>query len=234
MQNFTVHGRERAGAPPLFHADRLEVAVSIDNFWGRKISLRDLTLTRPSVHLQFESDGSSNLPPARAPAQSATTLRQRLFTFVTRRLRIDDGELVFNDKRVPLAASGDRFDLSVDYSQSGGIPSYMGDLHWQQFAVALSDYLPFHSDVTVRFQVQPNSLSVTQLVWTLPHTSIDTQFSVADFSRPAWNFRYRGRLDLAGHPHHSAAADNARRTRRFQRPGQLQRGQTGTGRRLCR
>jgi translocation and assembly module TamB len=198
LQDFTVHGREPAGTPPFFHADALDVAVSIDNFWGRKVSLRGLELTRPSVHIRFERDGSSNVPAPRPPAtaQPGTPLRQRLFTFITRSLRIVDGELLVNDVRVPLVASGDRFELAVDYSEPDGLPTYLGDLQWRQFDLALRRYLPFRSDVSARFQIQPNSLSVTQLVWSLPHTSIDTQFGVASFAQPAWNFRYRGRLDL--------------------------------------
>ncbi len=99
MQDVTVHGREPEGTPPFFHADLLDVAVSIDNFWGRKVSLRSLELTRPSIHIRFERDGSSNVPAPRRPAQAATPLRQRLFTFITRRLRLVDGELLVNDVR---------------------------------------------------------------------------------------------------------------------------------------
>ena len=60
--------------------------MSIDNFWGHKISLRNLEVTRPSIHIRFEKDGSSNVPAASrlaaSTAQSATPLRQRLFTLV--------------------------------------------------------------------------------------------------------------------------------------------------------
>lgn len=198
LRDFTVHGHEPAGTPPFFHADQLDVAVSIDNFWGHKVSLRSLEVTRPQVHIRFEQDGSSNAPAPRPPAsaQPSTPLRQRLFTLVVRRLRLTDGELLVNDVRVPLVAQGDRFDLAVDYSASGGTPTYLGDLSWKQFELALRRYIPFRSDVSVRFQFQPNSFSVTQLVWNLPHTSLDAQFGVADFSQPALNFRYRGRLDL--------------------------------------
>jgi len=196
MQDFTVHGREPEGTPPFFHADELAIALSIDNFRDRKVSLRDLELTRPSIHVRFESDGSSNIPAPRPAAQPGTPFRQRVFTFVTRRLRLIDGELLLNDVRVPLVASGDRFDLAVDYGENAGTPTYLGDVRWQQFEIAIRRYIPFRSDVSARFQFQPNSFNVTQLVWNLPHTSIDTQFGVASFAQPEWNFRYRGRLDL--------------------------------------
>ena len=67
---------------------------------------------------------------------------------------------------------------------------------WQQFQIALRRYIPFRSDISVRFQVEQNSFSVTQLVWNLPHTSLDAQLSVANFAQPDWTFRYRGHLDL--------------------------------------
>ncbi len=196
VNDLTVHGSEPAGTPPFFHADRLEIVVSVDNFWGRKVSLRSLELTRPVVHLRFERDGSSNAPAPRPRTQPGTPLRQRLFSLVVRQLRLVDGEALINDVRLPLVAQGGRLDLAVDYSESGGAPAYLGDLRWQQVELAARRYLPFRSDVSARFQFQPNSFSVTQLVWNLPHTSIDTQFGVASFSQPVWDFRYRGQLDL--------------------------------------
>ena len=198
LHDFTIHGREPAGTPPFFHADQLDVAVSIDNFWSHKISLRNLEVTRPSIHIRFEKDGSSNAPAPRPPAtaQSATPLRQRLFTLAVRRLRLVDGEMLFNGVRIPLVAEGDRFDFALDYSAPNGVPAFLGDLRWQQFQVALRRYIPFRSDISVRFQVEQNSFSVTQLVWNLPHTSLDAQLSVANFAQPDLTFRYRGHLDL--------------------------------------
>jgi len=195
-QDLTIHGREPAGTPPFFHADRLQLELSIDNFWGRRVSLRSLELTRPAVHLRFERDGSNNAPAPRPRTQPGTPLRQRLFSLVVRRLRLVDGELLINDVRLPLVAQGEQLDLAVDYSEHQGVPTYLGDLRWQQIELAARRYLPFRSDVSARFQFQPNSFSVTQLVWDLPHTSIETQFGVASFAQPAWTFRYRGRLDL--------------------------------------
>jgi len=196
VRNLTVHGREPGGTPPFFHTDGLEIALSVDSFWGRRVSLRSLELTRPVIHLRFERDGSNNAPLPRPRTQPGTPLRQRLFSLVVRRLRLVDGELLINDVRLPLVAQGERLDLAVDYSESDGAPAYLGDLRWQQIELAARRYLPFRSDISARFQFQPNSFSVTQLVWNLPHTSMEAQFGVASFAQPDWTFRYRGRLDL--------------------------------------
>ena len=38
FDGLTVHGREPAGTPPLFHAGQLQVDIRVESIWGRKIS----------------------------------------------------------------------------------------------------------------------------------------------------------------------------------------------------
>src|SRR5665213_673139 len=196
LGDLTIHGRETATTPPFFHIDRLDVQVRVDSFWGRKISVGDVELLRPSVHVRVARDGSTNVPALPAATTPGKPLRERLFEVAVRRLRLDDGELVFNDARIPLIAQGQGMDLAVDYSDASGPRMYLGQFRWQQMDIAASRYLPFKSDIAVRFTLEPDSLSVTQLVWTGPHTSLDAQFSLASFVHPAWTFRYRGLLDF--------------------------------------
>lgn len=193
LGEFTIHGREPSGTPPLFHVDRLDVGVRIDSFWGHKISVSDVEIMRPQVHIRIEPDGSSNIPAPKANP-SAKPLRERIFEVVVRKLRLDDGEMLFNDVRIPLVAEGGHLDLAVDYSDSQGQRSYMGDLRWGQMQIAARRFLPFPSDISVRFELDPDSFSVSQLLWTMPHTSIDAQFGLSNFVHPSWNFRYRGKL----------------------------------------
>lgn len=195
LNDFTVHGREPAGTPPFFHADRLEVGIRIDSVWGRKFSLGDVEILRPAVHVRVERDGSINLPLV-TRASSSNPLRERIFEVVVRRLRLENGELLVNDVRLPLVAEGGRFDFAVDYAQLEGKAMYLGQLRWQQMGLVASRYLPFHSDLSVRFTLEPDSFTITQLLWQGPHTSLDAQLSDSSFAHPNWAFRYRGHLDL--------------------------------------
>ena len=195
LSNLTIHGLEPAGTPPLFHADRLEVGLRVDSWWGRKFSVRDVSVSHPQIHVRINGDGASNVPelPAQAPVKP---MRERLFEVVVQRLRVDDGELLYNDVRVPLVVQAGRFDFALDYGQADGRPAYLGQFHGQSMEFAAQRYLPFSSDVAVRFALSSDSLSVTQLVWTGPHSSIDAQFGVSKFAQPEWTFRYRGHLEL--------------------------------------
>lgn len=195
LSSFTIHGREPAGTQPFFHADRIVAGLRIDSIWARKVSLRNLELTHPFLHIRVERDGSVNLPITRRTTQSKP-FRERVFEVVVRRLRLDNGELLFNDVRVPLVAEGGRFDFSIDYAEVDAKPMYLGQFRWQQMELVARRYLPFDSDLLLRFTLQPDSFAVNQLLWTAPHTSIDAQLSNTSFAHPNWGFRYRGHLDF--------------------------------------
>src|ERR1700747_2453749 len=62
LKGLVIHGREAAGAKPFFSAREAEAGLRIDSFWGRKVSLGDLLLKEPEVHVRIAGDGSSNIP----------------------------------------------------------------------------------------------------------------------------------------------------------------------------
>ena len=195
LNGLTVHGLEPVGTPPLFRVDRLEVGLRVDSWWGRKFSVGDVEVSRPQVHIRIERDGASNVPALPAPT-TGRPLREPLFEVVVRQLRLNDGELLYNDVRVPLVVQSGRFDLALDYGQADRRPAYLGQFHGQQMEFVAQRNLPFASDVAARFALSSDSLSVTQLVWMGPHSSLDAQFAVSNFAQPNWTFRYRGHLDL--------------------------------------
>ncbi len=199
--NLTLHGLEPENTPPLFHADHLLVDLRVDSLLRRKISLRELRLDRPAVHVRIEADGGSNVPAPKTagkPGRPGKPLRERLFELAIRRVRLEDGYLLYNDVRVPLVAEGGEFRFALDFQAAdAGKESYAGELSWQQMVLAARRYLPFASDVALRFTLDRGAFSVEQLRWKLPHSEVDAQARVANFLQPEWSFRYRGRLSLA-------------------------------------
>jgi translocation and assembly module TamB len=196
FDGLTLHGREPAGAPPLFHADRLETGIHVDSFWGRRISLGSVDMSHFSAHVRVERDGSTNIPGPKTPAKPGRPAVQSLFDLKIARLRLEDGEIVWNDARTPVAAEGGNFDFAMDYATDAGSPAYLGHMSWQKFKIAAWRNLPFASVFSAKFTLRPDSFSLTQLQWKIPHSEIDAQASIASFSQPEWKFRYRGQLDF--------------------------------------
>ena len=196
FDGLTLHGREPAGTPPLFHADEMQIDIRVESFWGRKISLGSVEMSHFSAHVRVERDGSMNIPGPRTSGKPGGRPVQGLLDLKIAQLRLEDGEILVNDTRVPLASEGGNFEFAMNFAVDAEGPAYLGRVSWQKFKVAAWRYLPFASDLSAKFTIRPNSFSLTQLQWKIPHSEIDAQASLTSFSEPAWNFRYRGQLNL--------------------------------------
>src|ERR1700674_4553569 len=103
FDGLTLHGREPAGTPPLFHADRLEIDVHVESFWSRKISLGNVDMSHFSVHMRVDRNGSTNMPGPTTPVTQGRAPVQSLFDLKIAQLRLQDGELFWNASCKPLA-----------------------------------------------------------------------------------------------------------------------------------
>ncbi len=196
FDGLTLHGSEPVGSPPLFHANTLQFEIHIESFWGRKISLGNVEMSHFSAHVQVEKDGSTNMPGPKIPMSAGAPDVQGLFDLKVAQLRLEDGEILWNDARIPLEAKGGNFEFEMSYTSEGGRPVYLGQIGWQKLEFAALHYLPFTSNVSARFTLRQDSFSVTQLQWKTAGSEIDAQANLASFAQSAWTFRYRGQLRL--------------------------------------
>src|SRR5260370_1087919 len=143
--------------------------------WRRKIALGNVDMSHFSEHVGVERDGSTNIAGPRTPAKPGKPPVQSLFDLKIAQLRLQDGEILWNDTRTPLTAEGGKFEFAMDYADDAGSPAYLGRVSWQKFKVAALRYLPFASDLSARFTRTPDSLSLTHLHCKIPHREIDTQ-----------------------------------------------------------
>jgi translocation and assembly module TamB len=196
FDGLTLHGREPAGAAPLFHADLLQFDIHVESFWGRKISLGNVEMSHFSANVQVEKDGSTNLPGPKVAVSAGKPNVQALFNLKVEQLRLEDGQIQWNDKRIPLQAKGGKFEFAMNYTEQDAQPVYLGQASWQKVEIAAQRNMPFVSDFTARFSLRQNSFSLTQFQWKTAGTELDAQATLASFTQPAWTFRYRGQLRL--------------------------------------
>jgi len=197
LRDFTIHGHETPGMPPFFHADELLVDVRLDSLWSRKFSLDEVRVDRPFVHIRTNPDGSSNVPLPKPSGTPGRPWRERIFTLAIRKLRINDGHLLYNNTRIPLVAQGGRFDFALDYNApTPAEPRYEGDFAWQKMALAARRYLPFSSDIKVKFWLSRTAFEVSELTWKLPQSAIRASVGVDNLANPSWKFRYDVKLAL--------------------------------------
>ncbi|HEV2489023.1 MAG TPA: translocation/assembly module TamB domain-containing protein, partial [Candidatus Acidoferrales bacterium] len=196
LNNLTVHGRETAGLPPLFHADKITVGVRIISLLERKIALDNLEIVRPSVFVRSDEKGESNVPTVRTNGPSRPW-REQLFNLRIAKLRLSDGTMELNNARIPLDAEGRDFQFAMNYdARAPGKEAYVGQVSWSQMQFVARRYLPFASDLSARFTLMRNSMSLDELHWKTSNTSLEARAEVKQFQPLDVEFHYRTRVSL--------------------------------------
>jgi translocation and assembly module TamB len=197
IDDLTMHGLEAAGQPPLFHADRVDVAIRVISFFGRQIALDELIVERPEVVVRIDGKGRSNLPVPKAPA-SNRPWRATLFDLRIGQLALRDGGLIYNDQRTPLTIDGRNLNFALHYDlPATGPESYIGNLNWEQVRLAAVADVPFRFDLAAKFSLRRDSFQADELIVKALHSELDLSAELPTFSRSDWNLKYRGRLSLA-------------------------------------
>src|SRR5882762_1107033 len=197
IKGLVIHGREPAGTEPLFTAGEVQAGLRIDSFWGRRISLNELVVQQPHVHIRVEKNGTTNVPePPRAAASTHKPLRDTLFELRIRRLLLADGWVLYNDVKTPITVHGGELRFGLDAGGTLDRPLYLGNLDWQTLQLTSRRYKPLPVGLSAKFTLWRDGFTLEQGLISAGHSHLDAQAEMNGFSNPQWSFRYRGWVDL--------------------------------------
>jgi translocation and assembly module TamB len=196
LNGLVIHGSEPAGTEALFAAEEIHAGLRVDSFWGRKVSLNDLFLRKPQVHLRVERDGSSNVPLLHLPATSNRSLGATLFAMHVHRVRIEDGWVLYNDVGKPLAVEGGDLQFVLESSGTMERPVYLGTFDWKAFQFTANSFFPIPVNLSAKFTLSREGFTLEQGVLNAMRSHLDAQAEMKDFADPKWIFRYRGWVNL--------------------------------------
>ena len=196
IDNLTLHGREPAGSPPLFHAAHIDIGLKVLSFFGREIKLDELVAQDPELNVRIDKSGASNIPTPRIPP-SNKPWQDTLFGLRIGMLDLQNGAVTFNNQKTALNAHGRNFHFHLAYDHPlTGADSYIGDFEWYQIEVAAKHDTPFRFDTTGKFLLHRDSFELTDFNLKLPHSNVSLRAELSSFENPAWDLHYRGRLTL--------------------------------------
>ncbi|HVH50275.1 MAG TPA: hypothetical protein VM781_01315, partial [Candidatus Bathyarchaeia archaeon] len=196
LKGLVIHGKEPAGTEPLFSAEEVQAGLRIVSFWGRKVSLDELIVQQPHIHIRVEKNGSTNIPAARQTASSNRPIRETLFDLSVRHIHLKDGWILYNEVKAPLAVEGDEIQLALDAGGTPQNPLYLGNLDWKSIRFTSRRYTPLPVGVTAKFTLWRDGFTLEQGVLTAGRSRVDAQGEMSGFAQPKWTFRYRGWVDL--------------------------------------
>src|SRR5438552_4111624 len=196
IKGVVIHGRESAGTEPLFAAEEVRAGLRIDSFWGRRISLNELVVQRPHLHIRVEKNGTTNVPAPRRPASKNKPLRDALFQLHIRRLLLVDGWVLYNNTKAPITVHGGDLRLGLDAGGTLDHPLYLGNLDWQTTQFSSMHNAPLEVGLAAKFTLWREGFTLEQGVLSAGRSHLDVQAEMNGFSDPQWSFRYRGWVDL--------------------------------------
>ncbi|HEV2845589.1 MAG TPA: translocation/assembly module TamB domain-containing protein [Thermoanaerobaculia bacterium] len=88
----------RPGDPPVLRAPFARVQIAVRDLRGRVFDLEQIEIVRPQVYLQFNPDGTDNLPDFRFGQRRGP----KRFDVRVGRILIENGTLTVNERRLPL------------------------------------------------------------------------------------------------------------------------------------
>jgi translocation and assembly module TamB len=201
--NLTIHGSERPGSAPWFHANYVRADIRIVSWFGRRVALDELRVDHPALNVRILRDGTSNVPRPAPPLSVSRPVPEELFALEVGRVQINDGDVRWNDVRLPLALDAESFRFLMRPGSSvvaaagaAGTPVYHGELSAKKLRLQAGRSIPFPSDLDARFSLARDSFSLDEFSWRLPHSELRGRAALASFLRPAWTFSWQLKLDF--------------------------------------
>ncbi|HEY2821752.1 MAG TPA: translocation/assembly module TamB domain-containing protein [Candidatus Acidoferrum sp.] len=197
LKGLVIRGNEPTSTEPLFSAEEVRVGLRVDSFWGRKVSLNDLLLRQPRVHLRVEKNGASNVPMLNlAPGGQQGKFGDTVFGMRVQHVRIDDGWILYNDVKTPMAVEGGDLQFVIDLGGTHARPVYTGTFDWKSFQFTSNSFWPIPVSVTSTFTLTPDGFTIEQASVEAKRSHFDGHIEMTNFEKPKWSFRYRGWVNL--------------------------------------
>jgi translocation and assembly module TamB len=180
IYNVVLHGREADLSKPLLQADHLQVGLTIDSLLRRKWHVRDIILDHPVVRMQVNQAGENNLPqPQKKSTSSGNT---NVFDLAIRELKLDRGEIYYNDQKTPLDAELRDFALNANYDPAQN--KYAGQLGYDSGRIVYGKYAPLEHNFQAHFGVTPQTFTLDKLELAAGKSRVVVSATVNDYSSP--------------------------------------------------
>ena len=185
LYDIVVRGKESADSPPLLQIDKLTVVLKIQSAIRRQVSLGELLIEHPVIHLQVDQNGNSNVP--QAPPQNSGS-NTSVFDLAVRHVALSNGEIDYNDRKTPLDA--DLHDLRTDIRFELLAKSYRGSISYANGHLHYDKYAPLPHGFNASFTATPSLFRLDSAVITVASSAIKLAADVINYSAPTAQGNY--------------------------------------------
>jgi translocation and assembly module TamB len=115
-RDLTIHGHEGVDQAPFLHVDRVQAEMKIISILSKTVGLHELELDHPVVHIIDYPNGTTNAPVPEASLSTGEGPLEELISLAVARVEVKNGELLWQDKKVPFNFAARDLGLQLTYS----------------------------------------------------------------------------------------------------------------------
>ncbi|MGH9455469.1 MAG: AsmA family protein, partial [Terriglobia bacterium] len=187
IYRITLDGAGENYGEPLFTADHLGVGLKIISILGRKVRLNSMTLDHPTIHILVDERGKTNIPAPKNSSQSTKPVN--VFNLAAGLVRINQGEIYYQNARLPLDASCRNLQVQVRFDTLK--TAYDGTLSYKEGMVHFGNFRPLQHNLEAKFSAEPSELTVDQVLVASGASHISAQARLTDYLNPSVSGTYR-------------------------------------------
>lgn len=215
-----IHGREEQSEAPLASIERLQAQLSLLGLWSPSVRLRDLYIEHPVLHLIVYPDGTTNMPSPIAQQKSGTRPIDTFFDLKAGHISVRQGiveiadraaDFDFQNRHAPLNLDADSVSIQLRYVPGAGKTPEMyrieaGATDLNLARTVASDLsgkkpMPVHGYFQATLDLTRSAVFLRTLRLSARDTdktthTLDISGSLQDFTRPTWQARVLGDLDM--------------------------------------
>jgi translocation and assembly module TamB len=116
VDDFTLHGTEPPGKPPLFHAAYVAVGLKIVSLFRRDVDIQYLDVAAPQVNLIVGPDGRTNFPQPKTHSSGKQDASETILKLAINRFTLWNGEFEINSQqKAPFELRGQNLNANLLY-----------------------------------------------------------------------------------------------------------------------
>jgi translocation and assembly module TamB len=183
-----IHGTETNPHAPLLAVDHLALGFGVGSAHGQKIMLNEIVIDRPVLHLSFNAQGQMNMP----ETPQAGSKPVNIFDLAIGHVLVNNGEIHYNDRSLPLAA--DIQDLQAKVAFNASRSGYDSFLSYRRATMQFGGFNPFEHTLQARLTAAPSGLTLDSLVLKSGSSWFEAQGSMKDYANPSVEVSYQAAL----------------------------------------
>lgn len=191
LYGLTVAGANPYPNPPLLQVQHAQVGVRIVSILHRKWYLNDFRIDHPVVQVYVDKNGVSNIPKLKSSGN--TKSNTSIFDLGIRHASLNDGVVLFNDRKAPLDANLDNVDFHATFNPAQTM--YSGTLKYTNGRIVYGAYRPLQHNFDASFDLTPTTFQLHRALITSPAANIYLAATVNNFHSPVMQANYQVTVD---------------------------------------